>query len=148
MYKSFAGMDKIEEDASTRPALLPESKCTRCCHSEDIREIEECGHAKPRFPQMYSLPLRIKSFQGDDLKFQHINLYQLAKAGFFNARRNDDAVTCFACGVTLNNWEETDIPRAEHLRWSPVCPVVKDNLFIREVNHIIFRLLKLKDCHS
>ncbi|XP_022903765.2 baculoviral IAP repeat-containing protein 7-like [Onthophagus taurus] len=45
----------------------------------------------------------------------------LAQAGFYYVGEGDK-VTCFSCGVGLNDWEADDNPWSEHQRWSPNCP--------------------------
>lgn len=52
-----------------------------------------------------------------------------AEAGFFYICKGDKLV-CYHCGIGLMNWEDEDIPREEHKRWSPDCYHVQnqDNL--------------------
>jgi len=40
----------------------------------------------------------------------------------FSFTGTEDHVYCFACGVGLRMWENTDYPWIEHCRWSPTCP--------------------------
>lgn len=130
----------VFEDSSS--SLFQENKLDYDCSSDYHQH--SVGFIK--FPHMNTIPLRLSTFSGADVnpKFQTVNIYQLAKAGFFYARKHDDSVTCYACGVVLNNWEWSDIPEAEHLRWSPSCRVVKGNQYNKQINDIIQRLLKLK----
>lgn len=37
-----------------------------------------------------------------------------------------DLVTCFVCGVTIFDWEESDRVALEHRRWSPNCAFNND----------------------
>ena len=50
--------------------------------------------------------------------------YRLAKAGFFYTGELDKVI-CFACGVTLREWERTDDPWVEHNKWSKNCVFLK-----------------------
>ncbi|XP_061188567.1 E3 ubiquitin-protein ligase XIAP-like [Saccostrea echinata] len=50
--------------------------------------------------------------------------YELAAAGFFYSGRGD-RVQCSFCGGQLHQWERSDVPFHEHLRWFPDCPFVK-----------------------
>uniref|UniRef100_A0A1Y1N0U9 Uncharacterized protein n=1 Tax=Photinus pyralis TaxID=7054 RepID=A0A1Y1N0U9_PHOPY len=45
---------------------------------------------------------------------------ELANAGFFYTH-SGDTVECFYCKVRINKWEASDVPLAEHLRWSSRC---------------------------
>lgn len=48
------------------------------------------------------------------------NPQECAEAGFFYINRGDKLV-CYHCGIGIKNWEDTDNPWEEHLRWSPDC---------------------------
>ncbi|KXJ22789.1 E3 ubiquitin-protein ligase XIAP [Exaiptasia diaphana] len=52
--------------------------------------------------------------------------WELAAAGFFYMGTGDN-VRCYKCKVALRNWEPDDTPWAEHTRWSPDCPLVKEH---------------------
>ena len=43
-----------------------------------------------------------------------------ARAGFFYSGTADN-VMCFWCGLGLNQWESTDDPMVEHVRFTPRC---------------------------
>ena len=48
---------------------------------------------------------------------------QLTDAGFFYLGRGDH-VQCFYCDIGLKNWEATDKPWVEHVKWSRNCAYV------------------------
>ena len=50
--------------------------------------------------------------------------YRLAQAGFCS-KNEGDKVTCFACGLNLNDWERADDPWVEHEKWSSNCIYLK-----------------------
>jgi len=50
--------------------------------------------------------------------------YSLAKAGFIY-RGEGDVVQCFGCNIRVSQWNRTDLPLAEHLKWSPDCIFLK-----------------------
>lgn len=52
--------------------------------------------------------------------------WELAAAGFYYMGTGDN-VRCYKCKVQLRNWEPDDTPWAEHKRWSPDCPLVKEH---------------------
>lgn len=49
---------------------------------------------------------------------------ELVRAGFFYAGV-DNAVTCFYCNGSLQNWTANDNPITEHARWFGQCPYAK-----------------------
>ena len=55
---------------------------------------------------------------------KHTSMLDLAEAGLYYTG-SSDAVKCFLCRVTLNDWKQGDIPSEEHKRLSPNCPFVK-----------------------
>jgi len=67
--------------------------------------------------------VRLKTFE-DWPKYFHIKAETLARAGFCYTGIGD-LVKCFACGVTLNNWEYNDVPEDEHYKFSPSCPYIR-----------------------
>lgn len=48
----------------------------------------------------------------------------LAKIGFFFVGPYDE-VKCTFCNVIIKNWKMGDNEVAEHIRWSPNCPLLK-----------------------
>src|SRR6202035_1258121 len=54
----------------------------------------------------------------------------MAQAGFFSTPLLDsqDNVACFACGMSLDGWSETDSPHIEHARHSKDCELVRLDL--------------------
>lgn len=50
----------------------------------------------------------------------YIDVEDLVKSGFFYTG-DEDAVTCFSCKVTLEDWQADDIPDEEHKKASPNC---------------------------
>lgn len=49
---------------------------------------------------------------------------ELADSGFFYTQYSDK-VTCFSCGITISQWEETDEVWEEHAFWSNNCNYLK-----------------------
>ncbi|XP_067674319.1 E3 ubiquitin-protein ligase XIAP-like isoform X2 [Haliotis asinina] len=78
---------------------------------------------RPRHPQYAVEASRVSSFQNwPSGKEQTPQM--LAKAGFFYAGFGD-SVKCFFCDGGLRTWERGDDPWAEHARWFPRCPYVR-----------------------
>ena len=44
----------------------------------------------------------------------------LARSGFYYTTEGDK-LTCFLCGISVLNWESTDLPNLEHKKHSPNC---------------------------
>ena len=61
---------------------------------------------------------------------------EMAYTGF-SYTGNLDAVSCFACDVTVYQWEDRDDIRMEHKKWSPCCP------HLRKVCPDLFNCLQL-----
>ncbi|XP_015674048.1 baculoviral IAP repeat-containing protein 1 [Protobothrops mucrosquamatus] len=57
----------------------------------------------------------------------------LAKAGFFYTGRND-TVQCFYCSGYVYNWEETDDPWEEHVKFFPHCKLSDPERWISSEN--------------
>lgn len=64
---------------------------------------------------------RIMSFNSWPIR----NVVQFANSGFYYIRK-PDWVQCFACQTILNNWENHDDVYAEHVKFAPGCPMVRD----------------------
>ncbi|XP_048240043.1 baculoviral IAP repeat-containing protein 7-like [Haliotis rufescens] len=78
---------------------------------------------RPRHPQYAVEASRVSSFRNwPSGKEQTPQM--LAKAGFFYAGFGD-SVKCFFCDGGLRTWERGDDPWAEHARWFPQCPYVR-----------------------
>jgi hypothetical protein len=50
--------------------------------------------------------------------------YAMAQAGFLYTGQSD-VVQCFGCNIRVSQWEKTDNPWSEHLKWSPDCVFLK-----------------------
>ncbi|PIK61629.1 putative baculoviral IAP repeat-containing protein 7-A-like [Apostichopus japonicus] len=61
-----------------------------------------------------------------------------AKAGFFKSDKSDkgDKVTCFYCGVNLEEWEEGDDPQNEHYVNFPNCKWLETELSMKRVKEM------------
>ncbi|CAB3387117.1 Hypothetical predicted protein [Cloeon dipterum] len=58
--------------------------------------------------------------------FPDLNIYELAKSGFYYFGK-EDKVRCDFCNLGLHQWKEQEKPDEEHLRWNPKCPfMLKD----------------------
>ena len=77
-------------------------------------------HKHPRY-LMYQN--RLKTFQKWPKQMRQ-NKYSLASSGLFYTNENDSC-ECFSCGVNLSQWGPTDIPLAEHKKWSHNCFFLK-----------------------
>jgi hypothetical protein len=50
--------------------------------------------------------------------------YAMAQAGFLYTGQSH-IVQCFGCNIRVSQWEKTDNPWSEHLKWSPDCVFLK-----------------------
>jgi len=50
--------------------------------------------------------------------------HELCRAGFYYTNVGD-CVCCYACGVVVNDWRETQDPLARHASTNPACPLVR-----------------------
>ena len=65
---------------------------------------------------------RIESFKNWPVPY--IDFRELAADGFFYTGFSDK-VECNFCRLLLKDWEATDIPRKEHLKFAAYCPFVR-----------------------
>ena len=49
--------------------------------------------------------------------------YALARCGFVYTGTGD-RVVCYKCGILLKEWERTDDPWREHVKWNPRCDFI------------------------
>ena len=75
-----------------------------------------------QFPEYITYKSRLDSLK-EWPKYMNPSPEKLARAGFFY-KGPSDRVTCFKCGVTLLNWEPTDVATKEHQRHSPNCSFI------------------------
>lgn len=84
-------------------------------------------------PQLLKFADRLKTFKTWS-KTQ--SPQSLAAAGFFKHNAGIDDVQCFCCGIRIFDWEPTDDPLTEHLRWSKNCEfanVIKNMCNMKEL---------------
>ncbi|CAH2982574.1 unnamed protein product [Chilo suppressalis] len=67
---------------------------------------------------------RLKTFEKWPLTFLSPEL--LARNGFYYLGRGDE-VRCAFCKVEIMRWEEGDDPAADHQRWAPQCPFLRNH---------------------
>lgn len=65
---------------------------------------------------------RLKSF--DDWPLPWLSKVELAMSGLYYLG-DEDRTKCYFCQVEIGRWERGDEPVAEHLRWSPNCPLLR-----------------------
>lgn len=65
---------------------------------------------------------RLKTF--DHWPLEWLDKSELARTGMFYTGEADK-VKCYFCEVEIGRWEEQDAPVAEHMRWSPNCPLLR-----------------------
>lgn len=73
-------------------------------------------------PDMRQMEERLKTFTNWPLTF--IKPETLANNGFYYLGRGDE-VRCAFCKVEIMRWEEGDDPAADHKRWAPQCPFLR-----------------------
>lgn len=60
-----------------------------------------------------------------------IDKESIAESGFyFDGLGSYDSVRCFSCQISLNNWEEGDVPFTEHKKWSEDCEYLVEHFNI------------------
>ena len=85
----------------------------QCAESQcNILKILGVIAEKPKFLQYASVEKRIKSFKKWPKRTKP-NPKDLAEAGFFYTGVGD-AVRCFHCGNSLEDWKQTDCPWKQH----------------------------------
>ena len=76
-----------------------------------------------KYPTFASLRAREKSFSTWPEKK---SISEMIEAGFFYSGKSD-TVYCFHCGLVLHQWEQSDDPRIEHLKWSKYCGYIRSD---------------------
>ena len=66
---------------------------------------------------------RLATFKSWPLQMQP-DKYALARYGFVYTGAGDK-VKCYKCGIGIMDWERTDNPWREHLKWSPRCDFLR-----------------------
>ena len=135
--KSLKKQETMEQIQGGRRIELEDSECV----GEDVINTQRTttfggisgaevihggGNKKGQLPIKYK-PFRfyedrLSTFD-DWPKFMNPRPSSLARAGFIYTGRSDK-VKCFECGVTLCNWEPSDEPISEHIRWSSMCKYI------------------------
>jgi hypothetical protein len=87
--------------------------------------MDETGKGLEYFaePDMMQYEDRLQSFKNWSKQLIP-DKYAMAKAGFIYTGESD-VVRCFGCSIRLSQWEKTDDPWVEHLKWSPECSFLK-----------------------
>lgn len=66
---------------------------------------------------------RLASFQNNMWINEFVNADELARVGFYFYKK-PDVVKCYFCDIAIRDFEEGDTPIAEHIKWSPNCPLI------------------------
>jgi hypothetical protein len=74
-------------------------------------------------PEMMIYEDRLQSFEHWSKQISP-DKFTLASAGFIYTGEGD-VVRCFGCNIRVSQWEKTDNPWTEHLKWSPDCVFLK-----------------------
>lgn len=70
----------------------------------------------------------------------------LANAGFFRTQNaGADDVQCFSCGIRIFDWDPSDEPLEEHLRWSQGCKFATLMRNLKHTRHLIASSFDLLD---
>lgn len=94
---------------------------------KEVFEVCEAGSSETmstdKSPELRKEIIRLESFD-DEWKSEFVSKNDLAKYGFYNLKRGD-FVKCHFCKVEIGIWEKNDNVIYEHLRWSPLCPLMR-----------------------
>lgn len=74
------------------------------------------------------------------------DLQQMAAAGFFVVKANEDNCKCYMCHKELDGWEPGDDPMKEHSKHAPACPLM--NLHLEENRLLTFKQWPHKKHHA
>lgn len=73
--------------------------------------------------EMFREADRLRTFESWPHSF--ITPEDLAKVGFYHKPSSYDLVVCHFCKIEISRFEEGDVALAEHVRWSPNCPLLR-----------------------
>ena len=82
------------------------------------------------------------TFDNWPVKIATVEPIALSMSGFVYSGA-DDLVRCIFCNCELDEWEEGDIPKEEHEKQSPACPIIKIENGECDGEGIIFRFKNL-----
>lgn len=119
--------DSGSDDNSVNNSDNPNDKLINN-HIEDLFTNKYYTH----YPEYYHPDARKETF-----RWWPIGLNQkpkdLADAGFFY-KNIADRVTCFSCGIVIGQWEPTDDPWLEHIKWADNCEYLR---LMKNVKHSV-----------
>lgn len=81
--------------------------------------VNHTSDFRPKFPDFTDCEKRLASFKTWP-KYLRPCPQALANSGFVYTGKSD-LVYCFACGITIKDWEPSDNPWTEHFRHSVLC---------------------------
>ncbi|CAB3387124.1 Hypothetical predicted protein [Cloeon dipterum] len=91
-----------------------------------MRNIDDVPNYKFEAHRLFSLLKNV-------VHFPHVNIYELAKCGFYYLG-GKDKVKCDFCTLEIHGWEQQDNPDEEHLRWNPKCPFMLKDINVTASN--------------
>ncbi|KAG6443093.1 hypothetical protein O3G_MSEX002671 [Manduca sexta] len=94
--------------------------------AEESTTIQPTRLPSPQFPEYSSKSSRLLSFSGWP-SHKRQKPEDLADAGLFYTG-DDDKTICFYCGGGIKDWEETDDPWEEHVRFFSDCDFVRNKI--------------------
>lgn len=126
MFRS--GKDEVDNRTSEsvalkdNPALTPTSNTTNTTAST-AAPATAVTNTTLMMTELHKEEARFKTFEQ---RWPHdfLEARILAKTGFYLIGPHDQ-VKCYFCKVEVGHWEPEDNEVAEHIRWSPNCPLLK-----------------------
>ncbi|XP_069139199.1 baculoviral IAP repeat-containing protein 8-like [Argopecten irradians] len=146
--KAYISVDELVREGFYCMGRGDSVQCTYCrgiirnwvdgddVYLEHCRLFPQCPFVKSvfKYPAYCDFEKRFASFIDWPAQLRQ-QPRQMSKAGFFYVGVGDK-VQCFWCGTVLKDWEPTDDPVLEHVRWSANCSwmlILKGEKFIQEV---------------
>lgn len=117
----FRGKDEVDNRTSESVALKDNPAITTT--SSNTSSPSATNVISSMTNEMRCEEARLKTFEQ---KWPHdfLDSRTLAKTGFYFIGPVDQ-VKCYFCKVEIARWEQGDNEVAEHIRWSPNCPLLK-----------------------
>lgn len=133
------GKDEVDNRTSESvalkdsPALTQASSTTSPAASTQSSPVAQTAAVSNTTPATATTTLMMTELHKEDIRYRtfenrwphdFLSVRILAKTGFYYIGPQDQ-VKCFFCKVEVGHWEPEDNEVAEHIRWSPNCPLLK-----------------------
>lgn len=81
-------------------------------------------------------------------KTSQMNIYELAKSGFYAMSPDGSAISCFYCGLNLFGIDPKDDPNVEHAKYSLNCNYIKQHMDRSKYDEVVEQVRRSMSKHN